>query len=56
MQSPNGYCIQCISLVDSSQEEKSAKKVADEKVVKLIAQLPPIDKMDAGLAALAHVE
>jgi hypothetical protein len=40
----------------TSQEEKSAKKVADEKVVKLIAQLPPIDKMDAGLAALAHVE
>eukprot|EP00048_Salpingoeca_helianthica_P001848 m.52178 g.52178 ORF g.52178 m.52178 type:complete len:189 (-) comp11759_c1_seq1:82-648(-) len=37
-------------------EEKNAKKVADEKTVKLIAVLPPIDKMDAGLAALAHVD
>jgi hypothetical protein len=40
----------------TAKEEKNQKKVADEKVVKLLAQLPPIDKMDAGLAALAHVE
>ena len=38
------------------QEEKNGKKVTEEKTVKLLAMLPPIDKMDAGLAVLAHVE
>ena len=61
---PHGYpyfemCAGCLAFTLSlpkSQEEKNGKKVTDEKVVKLLAQLPPIDKMDAGLAVLAHVE
>eukprot|EP00053_Salpingoeca_punica_P006158 m.59160 g.59160 ORF g.59160 m.59160 type:complete len:187 (+) comp13557_c0_seq1:200-760(+) len=37
-------------------EEKTGKKISDETTAKFLMQLPPLDKMDAGLAALAHVE
>ncbi|EDQ91927.1 uncharacterized protein MONBRDRAFT_17815 [Monosiga brevicollis MX1] len=37
-------------------EEANGKSVAEETVVKLIGKLPPIEKMDAALSQLAHVE
>lgn len=42
----------------SSQEadpKNEGKKIADETVVKLLALLPCIEKMDSGLSALSHV-
>lgn len=39
-----------------SQEKANEKKVADETTVKMYAQLPPVEKMDAALQQLAHVE
>eukprot|EP00049_Salpingoeca_infusionum_P007939 m.128204 g.128204 ORF g.128204 m.128204 type:complete len:190 (-) comp13866_c1_seq6:2174-2743(-) len=37
-------------------EEANASPVADATVVKLIGKLPPIEKMDAALSSLAHVQ
>eukprot|EP00045_Choanoeca_perplexa_P000168 m.13205 g.13205 ORF g.13205 m.13205 type:complete len:192 (-) comp10117_c0_seq1:130-705(-) len=37
-------------------EATNDQKVADETVVKLLGLLPPIEKMDAALSQLAHVE
>ena len=39
----------------SKKEAKNEKKVAEVTVVKLLFQMPPIDKMDAGMSALSHV-
>ncbi len=50
-----GLCLD-VRLNNSPQEEKHDKKVADEAVVKLYGKLPPIEKMDAALSQLAHVE
>ena len=37
-------------------EEKAGAPVASATFVKLINQLPPIEKMDAALSQIAHVE
>lgn len=37
-------------------EEKNKKTAAEEDTVKLLFQIPPIEKMDASLSALAHVK
>eukprot|EP00050_Salpingoeca_kvevrii_P022989 m.135939 g.135939 ORF g.135939 m.135939 type:complete len:188 (-) comp9897_c0_seq2:330-893(-) len=37
-------------------EAKNEKKVSEATVVKFLMQLPPIEKMDAALSQLAHVE
>lgn len=39
-----------------ANEANEGQKVADVKVVKLLGLLPPIEKMDSGLAVLQHVE
>ncbi|EGD80676.1 dynein light chain 1 [Salpingoeca rosetta] len=37
-------------------EEKEGTPVADATVVKLLGKIPPIEKMDAALSALSHVQ
>eukprot|EP01147_Barroeca_monosierra_P001257 gene1257-4466_t len=37
-------------------EEKEGKSVSEASVVKLLGKIPPIEKMDAALSSLAHVE
>ena len=39
-----------------TQEEKTGAKASEATVVKLIAQMPPIEKMDASLSTLSACE
>ena len=45
-----------ISHRHTQQEEKNQAPVANATTVKLLCQLPPIEKMDAALSQISHVE
>ncbi|KAK2963250.1 putative Dynein axonemal light chain 1 [Blattamonas nauphoetae] len=44
-----------IAIAIKNWEEKNQKKAAEVEEIKLICQIPPIEKMDAGLQQLKHI-
>ena len=46
--------VQCICVI--FQEAESQQKAAEATAVKLIGQIPPIEKMDASLSVLTNCE